>query len=1064
MTLPELCIRRPVMTTLLMVGLVVFGVFAYRALPVSELPNVDFPTIQVTAQLPGASPETMASSVAQPLEAQFARIPGVDSMSSTSALGQTQITLQFALARSIDAAAQDVQTAISTAARALPPEMPSPPSFRKVNPADFSIYILALRSSTLPLTTVNTYAETLLAQRLSSVAGVAQVVVFGSQKPAVRVQVDPDKLASYGIGFDEVVDGVKRANQNQATGTLDGPDQTVTIRSSGQLENAAAFNRQIVVYRNGSPVRIQDIGKAIDGVENDKRASWFNRDRGIVLGIYRQPGANTIEVVDSVKAILPQFQQILPASIQMDLLYDRTVSIRHAIDDVQFTLVLAATLVVMVIFLFLRNLSATVIPSLALPISVIGTFAGMSLFGYSLNNLTLLALTLSVGFVVDDAIVMLENIVRHMEKGEKPFQAAVRGAREISFTIISMTISLGVVFIPVLFMGGIMGRLLHEFAVTICAAIFVSGLVSLTLTPMLCSRFVRAHGHHRRHGLVYRWSEWVLENMKRGYDRSLQWCLKHHRITFGVFLLTIVGTVFLFKAIPKDFLPSEDTGLIVAFTEGAQDTSFEAMMRNQQKVAEIVLKDPNVAAFMSTVGAGGSRATANAGSLYIRLKDRSERALNADEIIHELRPKVSGIPGIKVFLQNPPAIRIGGMLTKAQYQYTLQDLDLDELYKAAAKMQEEMSHLDLLRDVTSDMYLTSPNLVVDIDRDRAATLGVSIEQIQSALGAAFSSQQVSTIYTPSDQYQVIVQVLGQYQRDVSALDRIYVRGSRGSLVPLTAVATLKNDVGPLTVNHLGQLPAVTISFNLAPGISLGQAVDAVKAVERKEALPATVATSFQGTAKAFEASLKGMGLLVVMAILVVYIVLGILYESFIHPLTILSGLPAAGVGALLTLLLFDTPLSLYAFVGIILLIGIVKKNAIMMIDFALEAERKGGMDPRASIYEACLIRFRPIMMTTMAALMGAIPIAIGFGGGAEARKPLGLAVVGGLILSQLLTLYITPVLYLYLDHLRHLSWFRRVAAAPTGAPADILAHAVEPADEPEIAEPKRAAGGARPAE
>ena len=1062
MTLPELCIRRPVMTTLLMVGLVIFGVFAYRNLPVSELPKVDFPTIQVSASLPGASPETMASSIAQPLEAQFSRIPGVDSMSSSSALGQTQITLQFAIDRNIDAAAQDVQTAISTASRYLPPEMPAPPSFRKVNPSDFAIYILALRSNTLPLTEVNTYAETILAQRLSSVAGVAQVVVWGSQQKAVRVQVDPDKLATYGIGFDEVVDGIKRANQNQATGTLNGTDQTVTIRSSGQLMNADEYNQQIVIFRNGAPVRVQDIGRAVDGVANDKVASWFNADRGIVLGVYRQPGANTIEVVDAVKAVLPQFEQILPASVKMDLLYDRTETIRHSIRDVQFTLVLAAALVIMVIFLFLRNVSATIIPSLALPISVVGTFAGMAILGYSLNNLTLMALTLSVGFVVDDAIVMLENIVRHMEKGEKPFQAAIKGSKEIAFTIISMTISLGVVFIPILFMGGMVGRLLHEFAVTICAAILVSGIVSLTLTPMLCSRFVRAHGHHSQHGLVYRWSEWVLEGMRRGYDRSLQWCLRNHVVTFGVFLATLVLTYFLFGAVPKDFLPSEDANQIVIFTEGAQDTSFEAMVRNQQKVADIVLKDPNVAAFMSSVGSGGSRTTANSGSLFIRLKDRADRQLNADQVITQLRPKISGIPGIKVFLQNPPPIRIGGMLTKAQYQYTLQDLDLKELYDSAAKMQDAMSKLSILRDVTSDMYLTSPNIVVDIDRDRAATLGVSIEQIQAALGAAFSAQQISTIYTPSDQYDVVIEVQGKFQRDTAALDRIYVRGSRGALVPLTAVASLKNDVGPLTVNHMGQIPSVTISFNLAPDVSLGQAVDAIKQIERDQGMSITVSTGFQGTAKAFEASLKGMGLLVVMAILVVYIVLGVLYESFIHPLTILSGLPSAGVGALITLLVFNTPLSLYAFVGMILLIGIVKKNAIMMIDFALEAERKGGLTPRQAIYEACLVRFRPIMMTTLAALMGAVPIAAGVGGGAESRKPLGLAVVGGLLLSQLLTLYITPVLYLYLDRIRHLSWFRRVAASPEGAPADILAHGIE-ADEVAAEQPKRAAGG-RPAE
>ncbi|MCX7353698.1 MAG: efflux RND transporter permease subunit [Alphaproteobacteria bacterium] len=1045
MTLPELCIRRPVMTTLIMVGLVIFGVFAYRTLPVAELPNVDFPTIQVSASLPGASPETMASSVAQPLEAQFSRIPGVDSMTSNSSLGQTQITLQFNLERSIDAAAQDVQTAISTASRYLPTEMPAPPSFRKVNPSDFSIYILALTSKTMPLTQVDTYAETILAQRLSSVTGVAQVVVFGAQKPAVRVQVDPDKLATYGIGFDEVVDGVKRANQNQATGTLSGADQTVTIKSSGQLTRAEDYNKQIVIYRNGAPVRVQDIGKAIDGVENNKIASWFNSERGIVLGVYRQPGANTIEVVDAVKAVLPQFQQILPASIKMDLLYDRTDTIRHSIADVQFTLVLAAALVIMVIFLFLRNVSATIIPSLALPISVVGTFAAMAILGYSLNNLTLMALTLSVGVVVDDAIVMLENIVRHMEKGEKPFAAAIKGSKEIAFTIISMTVSLGVVFIPVLFMGGMVGRLLHDFAVTICAAIVVSGIVSLTLTPMLCSRFVRPHGHHTQHNMVYRWSEWVLEGLKRSYDRSLQWCLRHHRITFCVFLATLASTVVLFQAVPKDFLPSEDNNQIIAFTEAAQDTSFEAMIRNQQKVAEVVLKNPNVAAFMSSVGAGGSRTTANSGTLFIRLKPRAERELNADQVINQLRPQLSGFPGVKVFMQNPPPIRIGGTLSKAQYQYTLQDLDLVELYKAATAMQDAMSKLGVLRDVTSDMYLTSP----------------SVEQIQSALGAAFSSQQVSTIYTPSEQYQVIVEVMGQYQRDASALDKIYVRGSRGSLVPLAAVASLKNDVGPLTVSHLGQLPAVTISFNLAPDVSLGQAVDAVKKIERDMSMPITVTTAFQGTAKAFEASLKGMGLLVVMAILVVYIVLGVLYESFIHPLTILSGLPSAGVGALLTLLIFNTPLTLYAFVGMLLLIGIVKKNAIMMIDFALEAERKGGQTPQKAIYEACLVRFRPIMMTTLAALMGAIPIAIGIGGGAESRKPLGLAVVGGLMVSQLLTLFITPVLYLYLDRVRHFGWFRRIATA--GAPpADILAHGVE-ADEIATEQPKRAAGG-RPAE
>ncbi|MFO0997244.1 MAG: efflux RND transporter permease subunit [Alphaproteobacteria bacterium] len=1037
MTLPELCIRRPVMTTLVMASLVLFGFFAYRVLAVSELPKVDFPTIEVTARLPGGSPETMASSVAQPLEAQFSQIAGVDSMTSTSALGLTRITLQFSLDRNIDAAAQDVQTAISTALRRLPADLPNPPTFRKVNPADFAIYLLVLKSKTLPLSTVNTYAETILAQRLSSIAGVAQVIVFGSQKFAVRVELDPEALSVRGVGLDEVVSGIQKANQNLATGTLEGPNQTVTIRSTGQLNDAAGFNRQIVVYRGGAPIRIEDIGQAINSVENTKIASWFKDERAIILGVYRQPGTNTIEVVDQIKSILPTFQAQLPAAIEMDVLYDRTTTIRHSIDDVQFTLALAAALVVMVIFLFLRNLSATIIPSLALPISVIGTFAGMWFLGYSLNNLTLMALTLAVGFVVDDAIVMLENIVRHIERGEKPLYAAIMGSREIGFTIISMTVSLVAVFIPVIFMSGMLGRLLHEFAVTITLAILVSGLVSLTLTPMLCSRFVR--GGHVQHSAVYQWSERAFQYLYRAYDRSLTWSLARSRLVFGVFLATIVLTFYLYREIPKDFLPGEDTDQIIGFTEGAQDTSFEAMMRNQQAVAAIILKDPNVESFMSSVGVGGSRATGNSGFIFIHLKPLSERTMNADQVIAQLRPKLAVVPGLRVFLQNPPSIRIGGLLSKAQYQYTMQDLDLDSLYRSANAMQQAMAKLNLLLDVTSDLYITSPNLMVDIDRDRAAALGVTIEQIQLALGSAFGSQQVSTIYTPSEQYQVIVEVKEDQQREASALEKIYVRGGSGNLVPLTAVASLKRDVGPLTINHQSQIPSVTISFNLAPGVSLGTAVDAIRRLEREQNLPATLTTGFQGTAQAFQSSFKGLGLLLALAILVVYIVLGILYESFIHPLTILSGLPSAGLGALLTLMLFGTPLGLYAFVGIIMLVGIVKKNAIMMIDFALEAERKHGKEPGEAIYEACLVRFRPIMMTTMAALMGALPIAVGFGSGAAARRPLGLAVTGGLILSQALTLYLTPVIYLYLGKLAGMPLLRRRPASDI--PDEVLGEA-----------------------
>ena len=1015
-------------TTLVMLGILMFGIMAYRLLPVSDLPNVDFPTITVSAGLPGASPQTMAAAVATPLEKQFSTIAGLDAMTSSSTLGNSNVTLQFALSRNIDAAAQDVQAAISKTLRQLPPGI-QPPSYNKSNPADSPILYLALTSNTLPLASLDEYAETFLAQRLSTVNGVAQVQVFGSAKYAVRIQVDPRALAARGIGLDEVTAAVSAGNPNLPTGILWGPQRAYTVLADGSISSAPEFRQLAVSYQNGAPVRLQDVARVLDDVQDSRNASWYDGKRAIVLAIQRQPGTNTVQVADAVKATVASLTSQLPASVEVNTLYDRSISIRQSVNDVQLTLLITLCLVVLVIFLFLKNLSATVIPSLALPFSIIGTFSVMYLMGYSLDNLSLMALTLSVGFVVDDAIVMLENIVRHLEKGKRPLQAALDGAREIGFTILSMTLSLTAVFIPVLLMGGIIGRLFHEFAVTIGVAVLVSGFVSLTLTPMLCSRFLRPP-KEERHGRFYNATEHVYQRGLAWYERSLRWVMDRRGLALIFSGAILVATALLFMVVPKGFIPTEDTGQIQGTTETLEGSSYENMRDHQLAVADIVGRDPNVAHFMSSIGGG----TMNQGRVSIRLKPRGDR-LAADQVIRELAPKLNNVTGIRTYLQLPASIRVGGRTTKTQYQFTLQSADIDALYNNAAKLEAALRRLPNLQDVTTDLQIKNPQVSVRIDRDRATSLGVTVQQIEQALYDAYGSRQVSTIYTPNNQYWVIIELLPEYQRDPSALQLLYLRSQTGKLIPLTSVASASSDVGPLSVNHSGQLPSVTLSFNLPPGVSLGAAVNEVQKAAR-QTLPSTISTGFSGTAQAFQASQQGLAFLLLLAVVVIYIVLGILYESFVHPLTILSGLPFAGFGALLTLVLFRTELSVYAFVGVIMLVGLVKKNAIMMIDFALDAERNERKTPRDAILQAASVRFRPIMMTTMAALMGTLPIAIGWGAGAESRRPLGLAVVGGLAFSQIITLYVTPVVYTYLDALQQRFGRRARRTVPEPAAAD----------------------------
>ena len=1038
MNLSETCIRRPVLTTLMTASLIVFGAFAYRLLPVAALPAVDFPTIQISAKLPGASPETMAASVASPIERQLSTIAGISSMTSSSGLGSSQITVQFDLGRNIDGASLDVQTALAVAQHRLPVEMTEPPFFRKVNPGDFPVLYLSMRSDTLPLSTIDDYAETVLAPQISQLPGIAQVLVYGAQKFAVRVQVDPMAAAARNIALDDIRSVVAKANSSAPVGSLNGEKQAVTLLATGAIERAADYRNVVVAYRNGAPVKLDDVAHIINSVENDKIATWYNDSRAIVLAIQRQPDANTVEVVDLVREKLPQMRVQVPPAIEMAPLFDRSLSIRAAVANVQETLAIAICLVIMVIFLFLRKVSATIIPALAVPVSLVGTCAAMYAFGFSINNMTLLALTLSVGFVVDDAIVMLENIVRHIEGGMRPFEAALKGSREIGFTIVSITFSLIAVFIPVLLMGGMVGRVFREFAVSISVAIIVSGFVSLTLTPMLCARVLKGHhaGEEEKQNFVLRGFERLFERGRRAYERSLDWVLTYKSIMLVITLATIAGTIWLYIIVPKGFFPTEDTGYVLAVTEGNTDIGFPAMAEHQRKVADIVRADPAVDYINSTVGSGGPNSLPNSGRMLVALKDRSERG-NLSQVIGRLRREANVVPGMAVFFQPIQNIRLGGRLNKSEYQYTLQSNDTEALYRVAPDLRDKIAKLPGLLDVTTDLYIKNPQVTIEVDREKSAVYGVTVDQVRQTLYNAFGSRQVATIYTAANDYAVILETSPEFQSNANNLDSIYLKTTNGTTVPLSAVTRFIHTVGPLQINHQGQQPAVTISFNLAPNVSLGQAVDEISKLERDERLPATITSGFQGTAQVFQDSLRGQGILILAAIFAAYVVLGILYESFIHPITIISGLPSAGIGAILTLMLFKMDLSVIAMIGIVMLVGIVKKNAIMMIDFAIE-RRRVGLSAEAAIREAATLRFRPIMMTTFAAIFGSLPIALGTGAGAELRQPLGVAVVGGLVLSQLLTLYITPVIYLYLDRFDRMLKRRlepQLAEVPEAPPA-----------------------------